>query len=373
VLENGGLCLDRTSGVPYIPGSAVKGCARRTALAELRDATNLEAKASLFETLAWVFGWSDVEWKDSAESDFAFACGDAWPELRKRVASELAARLGLGSNGGQKVWEHLPHFAGDIVFLPAYPWEKDPGIELDVVTGHHGNYYQEPAEPKGVSQNDPKRQKWKGELAKWEQEWGSAPDTEEPNPVVFPAVSAKEQPRFVFVMAETPRAREGDLAAARGWLAVGVEAFGIGAKTNAGYGWFVLEEYADEALARQNTAIAETKKLAEAARDRARTPSADPTHPPSDLMPPVKPDAALIERFAKLNENDIRSLINKFCYDEKFWPTGEEAAAPYQLSLFVFLTEVSPALYNQVKGDRKSKMLQGLAKIAAKNGRSLPS
>jgi CRISPR/Cas system CMR subunit Cmr6 (Cas7 group RAMP superfamily) len=36
VMENAGLCLDRF-GLPYIPGSAVKGCARRTALAALRE------------------------------------------------------------------------------------------------------------------------------------------------------------------------------------------------------------------------------------------------------------------------------------------------------------------------------------------------
>ena len=36
VMENAGLCLDRF-GLPLIPGSAVKGCARRTALAALRE------------------------------------------------------------------------------------------------------------------------------------------------------------------------------------------------------------------------------------------------------------------------------------------------------------------------------------------------
>ena len=34
-LENGGLSLDRNSGLPVIPGSAVKGLARKTAIHEL--------------------------------------------------------------------------------------------------------------------------------------------------------------------------------------------------------------------------------------------------------------------------------------------------------------------------------------------------
>jgi CRISPR/Cas system CMR subunit Cmr6 (Cas7 group RAMP superfamily) len=36
VMENAGLCLDRV-GLPYIPGSAVKGCARRMATQQLPE------------------------------------------------------------------------------------------------------------------------------------------------------------------------------------------------------------------------------------------------------------------------------------------------------------------------------------------------
>src|ERR1035437_2733694 len=36
VMENAGLCMDRF-GVPYIPGSAVKGCARRMAIQSLLE------------------------------------------------------------------------------------------------------------------------------------------------------------------------------------------------------------------------------------------------------------------------------------------------------------------------------------------------
>src|SRR3989454_9666269 len=43
VMENAGLCLDRF-GVPYIPGSAVKGCTRRMAIQNLLEAR--EAKES---------------------------------------------------------------------------------------------------------------------------------------------------------------------------------------------------------------------------------------------------------------------------------------------------------------------------------------
>lgn len=60
VMENAGLCLDRF-GVPYIPGSAVKGCARRMAiqnLLEARESKEADGKlARLLADIALVMGW----------------------------------------------------------------------------------------------------------------------------------------------------------------------------------------------------------------------------------------------------------------------------------------------------------------------------
>src|SRR6266542_427291 len=85
VMENGGLCLDRTSGLPFIPGSAVKGCARKLAVSKLKDATAAKI-ATLLEQIAWLFGWGDTDWKAGRKrgkdgklgelhSDFEFGCG----------------------------------------------------------------------------------------------------------------------------------------------------------------------------------------------------------------------------------------------------------------------------------------------------------
>ena len=85
VMENAGMCLDRF-GLAYLPGSAVKGCARRAALAALHewcetgskpganegDKDNLFADAckpfampaAMLTAIARVFGWSDTEWSD---------------------------------------------------------------------------------------------------------------------------------------------------------------------------------------------------------------------------------------------------------------------------------------------------------------------
>lgn len=85
VIENAGLCLDRHFGMPYIPGSALKGLALRGA--RVAGTPDAEIKR--------VFGEQD---------------------------RSLDARKGLAC------------------FLPAYPTHRAQ-LELDVMTGHHGGYY----------------------------------------------------------------------------------------------------------------------------------------------------------------------------------------------------------------------------------------
>lgn len=244
VMENAGLCLDRLTGIPYIPGSAVKGCARRMAIQELyeraagfqpvtgaEDATaksqRLDQCAEQLVRIARVFGWGDQDWK--SESDFEYACGKAdWEEVRERAAKLLFASFPNWKADPKKLlWQSLPSFAGSISFLPSYPLDlgktgKVDGLplpvpelgklELDVVTVHHREYYA------GNPQYD------------------AAPDTEEPVPVVFPAVA----PGHVFAFAVLPGrlCDDGLLGAAKTWLRQGLETFGLGAKVAAGYGWF---------------------------------------------------------------------------------------------------------------------------------------
>ena len=55
VIENAGLCLDRFSGLPFIPGSAVKGCARRMAIQRLKKAPDEISKKDILEKAALMF------------------------------------------------------------------------------------------------------------------------------------------------------------------------------------------------------------------------------------------------------------------------------------------------------------------------------
>lgn len=245
VMENAGLCLDRF-GLPYIPGSAVKGCARRAALAALREwclaggsqenkpRTNENPLAACCEpftdpaemlaAIAQVFGWCEQDWTEN--SDLPWACAKK-KEILHAAAETLAERFKwpIENRRRNTPWRSLPNFAGSVSFLPAYPLDLSKTgpadglplevpplgkLELDVVTCHHRQYYE-------------------GELP-------VATDTEDPNPVVFPAVA----PGHVFAFALLPlrNATSQLLEYARTWLKTGLEVFGLGAKTNAGYGWF---------------------------------------------------------------------------------------------------------------------------------------
>lgn len=263
VMENASILLDRF-GYPYLPGSGVKGIARRAALHALRtwcvegkgqkptdsaeSATELCAEFSspveMAERILQTFGWADGEWKDgrkptrkglkgSLHSDLEWAMGEgqSWREDRARLAEKIAQWPGIQVDHDRP----RQNFAGRACFLSAKPVEfgypkNGRDLELDVVTCHHREYYS-----------------------------GKKPvalDNEEPNPVVFPTVAAGIT--FVFAV----QARDPDVAKfARACLRLALTTFGAGAKTATGYGWF--EDVTREVEERENAA-AQKRREAEA-------------------------------------------------------------------------------------------------------------
>lgn len=234
-MENAGILVDRY-GYPYIPGSGVKGIARRAALYALRTwsvdgagqkPTDLGEPATMIcapfdtadalaEVILRTFGWTDGEWKDGRTSksmlrsdlEWALGEGEPWIEARARIAMRLA------QHDGVRIEKGIPkeNFAGLARFLEAKPIaagypERGKDLEIDVVTCHHGDYYA-------------------GRLP-------LALDTEDPVPVYFPTVA----PGITFVFAVTGTDAE-SVTLARASLDIALSTFGAGAKTAAGYGWF---------------------------------------------------------------------------------------------------------------------------------------
>ena len=227
LIQNAGICLDRLFGLPYIPGTAVKGVCRHTALEELNAASESELPRLLAAFIA-VFGITGNEFEN----------GDLRP-FRK----------------------HAPHDGGDqkgaISFLPAYPL-NEARIVVDLTNVHYPDYY---------------RTGRSGDLA-----------NERPRPNPFPVVETGAQFAFCLVlngMNDDPAI----LTSATRWLEAAITVRGIGAKTAAGYGWFSLRNdvLADlEAEARKEAESAakaeEERRLAEqaAVAEQARRASLDP-------------------------------------------------------------------------------------------------
>jgi CRISPR-associated protein Cmr6 len=258
VMENAGLCLDRF-GMPYIPGSAVKGCARRMATKRLMEADTAQAKTEMLVNMALVFGWGDTDWRpgrrtkrkdgqvveSEPRSDFWWAMADdegdhsadsrrseLWSEVARMAAGELLDHLQIrGRKHGSEPWLDLPNFAGCVGFLPAQAVDaigadlplRQPALgtlEMDIVTCHHRDYYE-----------------GKRPLAN---------DDEDPNPVVFPSVAAGHV--FAFALAPLRNRSVDLLQQAREWLVDALSVFGLGAKTAAGYGWFETSETVQTAV-----------------------------------------------------------------------------------------------------------------------------
>lgn len=210
LIQNAGICLDRLFGLPYIPGSAVKGVTRHTALEELRAASPAERPALLKAYLA-IFGHTAQDLKDlSAQSDRS---------------------------------DHPQDQKGAIAFLPAYP-VNEARIVVDLTNVHYPDYYRTGRE--GDQQN------------------------ENPRPNPFPAVETGA--RFAFCLVLNGLNNDPALLAqARRWLEKALTVRGLGAKTAAGYGWFSIQPDALQSLfAEEERAAEAARQKAEAEAGAAR-------------------------------------------------------------------------------------------------------
>jgi CRISPR-associated protein Cmr6 len=219
-LENG-MTLHRTLGLPYLPGSAQKGLARRYALTALADAHGVPSEPDPTKVKA-LRGRTPV-----ARLDALLCAPDPRPADRagRRKLEQAFARLAgdLGWKHGAPTLEGLrkagepyrrafgsPDCRGEVCFLDALPESSvvrgKPIVIRDVVTPHHQDYYGS--------------------------EGATAPaDWDAPVPSTFLAV--RKGAKFGFLL-HGPDGAVVEQAAA--WLKAALAENGFGAKTTAGYG-----------------------------------------------------------------------------------------------------------------------------------------
>lgn len=263
ILENAGISLEYCCGVPVIPGSAVKGAARRYAIALMQESDEAR-KEELLDLFINIFGCAEVDFEKG--SDLA-----------------LAIDAGLLTEMGELYGKRR----GQVCFLQAVPKE---GVQLcaDVLTPHHKAYMEGKIE--------------------------EATDDEEPSPSYFPAVEPGKKAIYSFVLYAPGHPELLDTA--EEWLSKAIALFGIGAKGAAGYGYFsvpdkALQEYSEE----QNEAIrfiSEKKKLTDMLKTFAKGKDKEPLKHWALLRA-----IALPESDPKCRLQDFREYLTKETTDKK--------------------------------------------------------
>ncbi|NCD32190.1 MAG: type III-B CRISPR module RAMP protein Cmr6 [Spartobacteria bacterium] len=219
IWEHAGMSIHPHFNIPVIPGSAVKGVARH---------------------YAWL-RWSEMKTCAYAEQMaivFGFPTGDKdLDEFLRKEKPETYGKTGSRST-----------MAGAVAFTAAYPTDDHFHAECDVLTCHHMKYY---------SGDD----EYNREYA------GKAMDNENPNPQFFPVI--KKGALFQFNLLPI---RQHNLAPymacaemmsdAVDLLKNALEENGIGAKTAAGYGWFIQDIDAQKKLADQKQAEMQERETA---------------------------------------------------------------------------------------------------------------
>lgn len=210
VLETG-LTLHHTYGVPFIPGSALKGLA-----AHYCDAV-----------------WGQRHAPDSAKLP------DDNHKFRRLRRGEVCAKNGVHTQTGtfHEILFGTTEDSGHIIFHDAWidpaslTGEPNSGIVLDVMTPHHGDYYSDKTYEGGPN---------RGELI-------PPTDFDDPNPVTFLSVAGK----FHLAVSCDVAGEEGQKWAKLAFdlLTKALREWGVGGKTSSGYGRLALNDANDNLLA----------------------------------------------------------------------------------------------------------------------------
>ncbi len=181
------MTLHHIYGIPYIPGSAVKGVARHSQIIKLFENTGVgewERIKKMEEILE-----TDLKKLDKMDEN------DEIISYAKNHRNEIETFQKVFGTQSKK---------GEVIFFDAYP-AGEIKLKIDIMNPHYGDYYS-------------------GEEA--------PTDWQNPTPIKFLTV---ENTEFNFILASKDKNL---LDKAEGCLIEALEKYGIGAKTSLGYGLF---------------------------------------------------------------------------------------------------------------------------------------
>lgn len=210
-----GITLHPIYGVPYIPGSALKGMARSAAIYELARAWGIPGLTNeeLRDAKATPLGELDRLIETTKESLSQQL--DSLIEVTKEY--NLTARIIELSKSAldddlfvsiRQVFGWMDQ-AGQVIFFDALP-AASPKVVVEIMTPHFPDYYQGDKAPG---------------------------DNQDPRPVPYLAVDRGSKFWFA-VSARRPSGSESAVSKAFKWMLTGLTEYGIGGKTSSGMGFF---------------------------------------------------------------------------------------------------------------------------------------
>ncbi len=195
LIENG-FSFYPVYGIPYIPGSSIKGLTRSVFL----NIISFELKEDIKTIESFLENEEEI--------------GELKDILNKEIEITYLGE-NLGKINPQETYNILfgtKNREGKIIYYDAFPTDlKKENIEIDVVNPHYQDYY---------------TSKGKEPPADWY----------DPVPIFFMVLS--EGTKFTFMLDILDAKKEKYLELAEKILKIGLKDFGIGAKTRKGYGWF---------------------------------------------------------------------------------------------------------------------------------------
>ena len=202
-LKNG-MSFDYTTGLPYIPGSEIKGMLRSSFINHPED-TLAALKAVLKDALKSKTGITEIE-KRKSET-----------EIENLNEADLLAleRVIFGNRIKRKPADQNPDEQGGVIFYDAFPIQGSMG--MDSITSHH--------KKKGNKDSIP-------------------PELQEPNPIKTLKVAAGSVFEFRFAIPDELKFGEYSIRRVRVkelFLQLILD-WGMGAKTKLGYGTFCISE-----------------------------------------------------------------------------------------------------------------------------------
>ena len=198
-----GITLDFLTGLPIIPGSALKGITRRAAVLELACDNKDQLKKEFKEE----FGF-ELQCSDNTQYADLLPYGKEFDFVAQKIEDDLKPDEFVKVFGTQDQ-------KGNVIFMDAYPvdWSEMPDKKLfriDVMNPHYGPYYESP------DKNPP---------ADWYN----------PVPVFYLTVNKDVEYRFIIASKD-----KGLLRTEKEWFEFALENIGVGAKGNQGYGVFKI-------------------------------------------------------------------------------------------------------------------------------------